>query len=120
MPKKKTVGQPAAKMETVGSVKTRTPQSAAKAAKTSLSIDYPLEGEILTSSVYTIRLTALAPVSVEVSLDGDEWLACRESVGHWWHDWSGFQAGVHTLVARMKDKKGKTVKAKARQFTVIS
>jgi hypothetical protein len=133
MPKKKTAGTNATK-ETGAEKKTRaakpvasTTKPAAPAAKTAtaaaktanLSIDYPLEGEIVVSPVYTFRLTADKPQSVEVMIDGKEWQDCRESVGNWWFDWSGYQAGVYTLLARMTDKDGKVVKSKARQFTVL-
>jgi hypothetical protein len=119
MPRKKAAGQQAGKADAAESPKTRAPKPAAKARTTSLSVDYPLEGEIVASAAYTVRITAGTPQSVEVSLDGEGWLPCRESVGHWWYDLSGYRAGVHTLDARMKNAAGKTVKAKPRQFTVI-
>lgn len=87
--------------------------------KALLTIDYPMEGEIVTSPVYTFRLTALEPTSVEVSLNGKTWSACREMVGNWWFDWSSYQAGVYSLSARMTDKNGKSIKAKTRSFTVL-
>jgi hypothetical protein len=89
------------------------------AEKATLVLDYPLEGEILTSHSYCIRLTALQPRSVEICLDGKRWLSCRESVGHWWYDWSGFRSGGYTITARMTDKNGKVSKTKDRQFTVL-
>lgn len=100
----------------------RSAEKTAKAvasAKTSLIIDYPLEREIISNSVYTFRLSALKPQSVEVSLDGKEWRPCRESVGFWWYDWAGYQGGTYTLLARMTDRNGKAVKSKPRQFTAI-
>ena len=93
--------------------------SAPTAEKASLVLDYPLEGEIVTSHSYCIRLTALQPNSVEICLDGKKWLFCRESVGHWWYDWSGFRSGGYTITARMTDKNGKVSKTKDRQFTVL-
>jgi hypothetical protein len=121
MPKKKSVGEAVVKTDVPAA---RKPQAAAKATapaavKTSLIIDYPLEREIVASPVYTFRLSALEPRSVEVSLDGSEWRPCRESVGYWWYDWSGYQGGTYTLEARMTDRNGKTVKSKPRQFTAL-
>jgi uncharacterized protein YegJ (DUF2314 family) len=102
---------------------TAAPAASAKPAlaaeKASLVLDYPLEGEIVTSHSYCIRVTAQEPRSVEICLDGKRWFSCRESVGHWWYDWSGFRSGGYTITARMTDKNGKVSKTKDRQFTVL-
>ncbi len=118
MPKKKTAGQSAGKDVPATPKKTGAPKTAAP-TKTAITIDYPLEGEIVTSASYTFRITALNPKRVDVSLDGKTWRPTRESVGHWWYDWSGSQSGPCTLVARMTGAAGKTAKSKPRQFTVL-
>jgi hypothetical protein len=119
MPRKKSVGASAAKPEPAPAKKAAAPKPAAKAKAAVLVIDYPQEGEIVTSASYTFRVTAHRPRAVEVSLDGKTWRAARECVGHWWYDWTGSQSGPCTLVARMTDASGKTVKTKPRQFTVL-
>lgn len=83
-----------------------------------VGVDYPQVGEILTSSQYAIRISTSAMEGVEISIDGKEWQPCRESVGFWWYDWSGFGAGVHTVVARIAMGK-RYLKSKPRSFTAI-
>ncbi len=83
-----------------------------------VGVDYPQVGEILTSPQYSIRISTSAMEGVDISIDGKEWQPCRESVGFWWHDWSGFGAGVHTVVARISVGK-RTLKSKPRSFTAI-
>lgn len=83
-----------------------------------VGVDYPQVGEILTSPQYAIRISTSATEGVDISVDGKEWQPCRESVGFWWHDWSGFGAGVHTVVARISVGK-RYLKSKPRSFTAI-
>ena len=83
-----------------------------------VTVDYPQEGEIVTSGHYSFRLSTSALDKVEVSIDGKEWEPCRECVGFWWYDWSGYGAGVHTIVSRITAGK-RAMKSKARSFTVI-
>ncbi len=138
MAKKKSVGQNPGSFETAlgkpktlkaattssipaapaATVKTAAP-IAPIAAKADITIDCPVEGEIITGRTYTFRLSAIHPRSVEVSFDGKDWKSCRESVGYWWYDWSGFQAGPYSMAARMTDKNGKVSKAQVRRFTAL-
>lgn len=110
---------------------TTTTKTSASAAKANVSevradyvgtqyvgVDYPQVGEILTSPQYSIRISTSATEGVDISIDGKEWQPCRESVGFWWHDWSGFGAGVHTVVARIAVGK-RYLKSKPRSFTAI-
>ncbi|MBK8576141.1 MAG: hypothetical protein IPN90_10880 [Elusimicrobia bacterium] len=83
-----------------------------------VGVDFPQVGEILTSGQYSIRVSTSATEGVEISIDGKEWEPCRESVGFWWFDWSGFGAGVHTVVARILVGK-RFMKSKPRSFTAI-
>jgi hypothetical protein len=100
-----------AKIE-AGAAKTESP------GKNYIGIDYPQVGEILTSNEYTLRLSTSATEGVEISIDGKEWQPCRECVGFWWYDWTGFGAGAHTVVARISVGK-RTMKSKPRSFTAI-
>jgi hypothetical protein len=83
-----------------------------------VGLDYPQVGEILTSPHYAIRVSTSATEGVSISIDGKEWQPCRESVGFWWYDWSGFSAGVHTVVARISVGK-RFLKSKPRTFTAL-
>ncbi len=83
-----------------------------------VGVDFPQVGEILTSPQYAIRVSTSATEGVEISIDGKEWQPCRESVGFWWYDWSGFGSGVHTVVSRILAGK-RSLKSKPRSFTAI-
>jgi hypothetical protein len=88
------------------------------ASKTFVAVDYPQEGEIITAAQYTLRLTSSAVDGVEVSIDGKAPQPCRESVGYWWFDWSGYGSGPHTVVARINAGK-RVLKSQVRSFTVL-
>ncbi len=81
-------------------------------------VDYPQEGEILTSPSYTLRVSTSAVENVHISVDGRDFQPMRESVGFWWYDWANYGAGAHTLVARIQVGK-RFQKSKARSFTAI-
>jgi hypothetical protein len=81
-------------------------------------VDYPQEGEILTSPGYTLRVSTSAVENVQISIDGRDFQPMRESVGFWWYDWNNYGAGAHTLVARIQVGK-RFQKSKARSFTAI-
>ena len=83
-------------------------------------VDYPMEGEVITGQIYSFRISASPTERVEISIDDQEWLPCRHSVGYWWYDWSGFSAGPHSLLARISSSAGKrNLASKPRQFTVL-
>lgn len=81
-------------------------------------VDFPQEGEILTSPSYTLRVSTSAVENVQISIDGRDFQPMRESVGFWWYDWANYGAGAHTLVARIQVGK-RFQKSKARSFTAI-
>jgi hypothetical protein len=95
------------------------PAKKAAAPKRVAVVDYPLEGEIVKSPHYTLRIGASETDAVEVSIDGKEWQACRPNVGYWWYDWSGYSAGGHSIVARVKSSAARYSKSKLRHFTVL-
>ena len=83
-----------------------------------IALDYPQKGEAVMSDHYTLRLTVPEGAAfVEVSIDDGAWQPCRFSVGHWWYDWSGYEAGRHTLRARTLGADGLEASVK-RQVTV--
>ncbi len=92
---------------------------AAKAPKKQVVIDHPIEGEIIRSHTYTFRIGATPTDRVEVSIDGKEWRPCRPSVGYWWFDWSGYNAGPHRIKARIPGAGNRFVASKPRQVTVL-
>lgn len=94
------------------------PAATTDAAKAYVTVDYPQEGEIVTSASYALRITTSAAEGVDVSIDGKDFQPCRECVGHWWFDWSGYGAGPHSVVARIAVGK-RALKSKARSFTVL-
>lgn len=97
---------------------TNVPDGANAPGKHYVGLDFPQVGEILTSAHYAIRISTSATEGVHISIDGKEWQPCRESVGFWWYDWSGFSAGVHTVVARISVGK-RYLKSKPRTFTAL-
>lgn len=76
-----------------------------------LTIDFPQEGEVITSSHYTIRISATEASDVEVSINEGPWQACRESAGYWWFDWSSYESGPHEIMARGVDREGDLIEA---------
>jgi hypothetical protein len=72
------------------------------------SLDYPQQGEVVTSPFYTLRFSAPEGASyVEVSIDGGVWGGCRFSVGHWWYDWADYADGAHTIASRLVTQDGR-------------
>lgn len=68
-------------------------------------MDYPQEGELITSPSYTFRIDAAAP-RVEIAIDGGDWTPCRRSDDYWWFDWSGYESGRHQAIVRSAPQPG--------------
>lgn len=82
-------------------------------------VDYPKQDELVSSARYAIRISALKDAkSVEVAVDQGPWQPCRQAVGHWWYDWSGYENGEHEVVARSKTREGKCTLSDAHEFLV--
>lgn len=90
----------------------------APAPKLEAVIDYPAEGELVRPGHYAIRVTAEGADAVEIRLDGTDWLACRESVGFFWHDWAPQKPGPVVVSARVRRGKGRWVAAPERTCLV--
>lgn len=69
-------------------------------------VNFPQEGEHINGNEYTFRIEAKAAGRVEVSIDQNEWHACRQAGGYWWYDWAGFSSGKHRAVARIRPQNG--------------
>ena len=83
-----------------------------------VAVDYPKSGELVVSREYTLRISAAAPDSVEVSIDDQAWQPCRPAEGFWWLDWSGYRAGPHSVLARVSLQKGRKTLSARRAFSV--
>ena len=84
-------------------------------------IEYPLNDETIVSSQYTFRVAAPAGVDgVDVSIDQGPWLACRNEVGCWWYDWSGYGDGEHEVIARVRGKGGRWRMSDPHEFHVVT
>lgn len=66
-------------------------------------IEFPQENETIVSRAYTMRIAVPAVVeALDISIDQGPWLACREDVGFWWYEWSGYEDGRHEIIARTR------------------
>ncbi|HAM36570.1 MAG TPA: hypothetical protein DEB40_14760 [Elusimicrobia bacterium] len=82
-------------------------------------LDYPTEGEVITSASYTFRISAPKNGDkIEVSINQGEWLPCRQEGGYWWYDWSGYEPGEYQIRARMHAADGKMKLTMLRRFDV--
>lgn len=69
---------------------------------------------------YTFQIAAAPSIScVDIAVDGGDWKPCREALGLWWCDWSGFEKGEHTMVARTRKSDGLSTNSAPRQFSVV-
>jgi hypothetical protein len=94
-------------------------KSKKEACKTQLSVDYPRQGETINCPQYTMRISAPEGVKrVDVAIDDGEWMACRQTNGHWWYDWSGYQNGEHEVVVRIETQEGKLISCEPHEFLV--
>ncbi|MBI4679213.1 MAG: hypothetical protein HY748_16685 [Elusimicrobia bacterium] len=85
----------------------------------SIALDFPKEGERLTSAEYTFRVAAPENAeSVELSVNQGPWQSCRLSSGYWWYDWIGFGSGSYQTRARMRTCEGRVMTTLARRFSV--
>ena len=82
-------------------------------------IPCPKEQEVLSHPTYTFQIAVCEPAAgVMLSIDQGEWQPCREALGLWWFDWSGYAPGQHRAVARMRMPDGTTNMSAARYFEV--
>jgi hypothetical protein len=84
-----------------------------------IDIEYPGEGERVTSSQYTFRLGQDEElIEADISIDRGPWLPCRRACGFWWYDWTGYGAGTHQVAARGIARDGRTANSTLRRFEV--
>ena len=82
-----------------------------------LAVEYPQEGEVVSSSRYTFRIDADAP-RVEIAIDGGDWRSCRRSDEYWWFDWSDYESGRHQAMVRGAPRPGGEQAARTCRFVV--
>ncbi len=82
-----------------------------------IAVEYPQEGEIITSPSYTFRIDAGA-ARVEIAVDGNVWTSCRRSDGYWWFDWSDYESGLHQALVREAPRGETEPPARVRRFVV--
>ncbi len=87
-------------------------------ARKPLEIDFPLAGEIVTAPYYTFRIAAYGSARIDISIDGGDWLPCRFWIGYWWHDWSDYESGAHSVSARSRDADGAITAVESRRVDV--
>ena len=84
-------------------------------------IEIPRLGETVISPSYTFRVGVAADAeSVEISIDHGRWLPCRRVAGYWWHDWSGYDDGRHTVKARARGRDGRWLFSLPHDFMVAT
>jgi hypothetical protein len=90
----------------------------ATAAPPAIAVDFPQNGERVESREYTFRISKQEQGSVEVSIDDEPWLPCRQAEGFWWRDWAGYRAGPHSVFARIILHDGRGKISGRREFSV--
>lgn len=82
-------------------------------------LDHPQQGEKITAPHYTFRVGTIGDIArVEISLDAGPWQACRNAVGYWWYDWSGYTSGRYQLAVRAQTKDNQEVISAPCKFQV--
>ncbi|MFI5346059.1 MAG: hypothetical protein ACHQ51_06765 [Elusimicrobiota bacterium] len=88
-------------------------------SRPALRIECPCEGETISRPAFTFHIAAMSGAQgVDVSIDAGEWLPCREALGLWWYDWSGYESGAHVLLARTRMADGVAAVSSPREFFV--
>ena len=93
-------------------MKTQTPPRKTIAPR----IEYPREGETITSPRYIFRIDASA--RVEIAIDGDDWRSCRRSDDYWWFDWSDYDSGRHQAIVCSVPRAGEEPATRTCRFLV--
>ena len=84
-----------------------------------INVVHPAKSETVSHPNYTFQFAVTEPAaSVDVLIDAGDWQPCRESVGLWWYDWSGYHASEHKAVARLNMPDGTTEFSEPRIFEV--
>lgn len=83
-------------------------------------VQCPAEGEEIAGTTYSFNIAAEpGTLGVDISIDQGEWLPCREALGLWWYDWTGFAKGEHRIEARAFVGEGMMASSSPRLFSAI-
>jgi hypothetical protein len=88
-------------------------------SRPAVRVEWPGEDEAIARPSYTVHIAAMPGADgVEISIDSGDWMACREALGLWWYDWSGFEKGDYELSARTRMGDGISIISAPRRFSV--
>lgn len=88
--------------------------------KGAVQVKYPRAGETVFRPSYSVQIeTSPDPVRVELRINDADWRPCREALGLWWFDWSGFEPGAHRLVARVMTQDGDVLESIEREILAV-
>jgi hypothetical protein len=99
----------------------KTPDAHAKARrKGAVQLKFPRAGETVNRPSYSVQIEATPePVRVELRINDADWHPCREALGLFWYDWSGFEPGAHRLVARITTQDGGILESVEREILAV-
>ena len=84
-----------------------------------ISVIHPGKHETVSHPSYTFQVAVDEPAaSVAILIDDGDWQPCREALGLWWYDWSGYHASEHKVVARLCRPDGTFESCEPRVFEV--
>lgn len=105
------------KMDRMSNIRRRS--GTATVAEKAVLLDYPQEGEVVSSKEYAFRIGAPESAEgIEVSINSGPWHACRKASGHWWYDWSEYGSGGYEAVARIRPQNGENTATEIQSFLV--
>jgi hypothetical protein len=82
-----------------------------------VTVDYPQEGEVVSSPNYSIRISAPQDAkNVELCINQSPWLPCRQAGGYWWFDCTDISSKPYQVRARMRSHDGKVKLTMLRRF----
>ena len=85
--------------------------------KSGIGIDFPQPNEVIDGKHYAVRISAPQCDAVEVTLDGQNWLPCRNEAGYWWFDLCDLPVGSARIIAKLT-LDGTTLNC-SREFRVV-
>ena len=90
-----------------------------EAIKHFVLIDFPSVNEATAPGHYAFRISASPCSKVEISVDDQPWMECRNASGHWWLDWYDNTPGTHQVAARAHLENGEVLVSRRRKFKTL-
>ena len=92
---------------------------AVKTGEVCAILDHPQQGERITAPHYTFRVGTSGDIArVEISINKGPWQPCRNSVGYWWYDWSGYTGGRYQAVVKAQTRADQVFTSEPCKFQV--